>query len=792
MRQIYFLFFCILTLLNSCKEPSREIEDPSLKIEAMISQLQSASEDGKVIKSITSIENDEQNGWLVTFSDNTELQLINRNVNGGNIVTPYVKKDIEGYWNVSYDKGVVFERLQQESGGYIFALGEDSISLDIIVNDEGFYVYQLYRDAELKSANETIVTPYVRSQSNILFSILQDDLASTVVFTTVDNHIFTFNMEKTGVGNVVMLATELFLGTNSISAFEFQVYPSDLSFEYNIERGTGLITLDKISENLTTSFPENYELIKVEPSVNTEGVEKKGQYTAYIKDLGISSNYKESIKLSLSLKDEKGNSIRIFSNAIKISSGLNGNAFTSFGFHSNLNPTKVLDDIDLNIINDTILVCIPYLIDFSNLVASFVTNGEKIYVDNVEQVSDVTANDFSSPVIYKIVSSQGIEQSFVVKIINTELPVVHIETPENVEITSKDIWTEGSTISIHLPDGSIDYVGNMSIRGRGNSTWGYPKKPYAIKLDKKSKVLGMPKHKRWVLLANWMDRTLLRNSVAFEIARATDQEWVSRGKHVEVVLNEKHIGNYYLCEQIKIDENRVNIKEMTSEDIDSESITGGYLLEFDTNFDEVNKFYSKIFNLPVMLKDPDEEVLQTQQLEYITTYVNTIEELLSSENYLKVRDYLDINSFIDWWFIHELTLNGEPLHPKSSYMYKDRNAKLKAGPVWDFDWGTFRPLGGYCVKNAIWYSLLFKDPVFVQTVKVRWKNFKGSFENIIPFIDKQASLIKKSSDVNIKMWPIDYLLVNGDESLSFDEAVERMKNAYRERLDWLDAAINAL
>ena len=79
----------------------------------------------------------------------------------------------------------------------------------------------------------------------------------------------------------------------------------------------------------------------------------------------------------------------------------------------------------------------------------------------------------------------------------------------------------GATMRISRPDGTVDYEGSLEIRGRGNSTWNYPKKPYALRLPEKHAVLGMPGHKRWILLANWKDRTLMRNDAAFWLSRHT-------------------------------------------------------------------------------------------------------------------------------------------------------------------------------------------------------------------------------------------------------------------------------
>ena len=376
-----------------------------------------------------------------------------------------------------------------------------------------------------------------------------------------------------------------------------------------------------------------------------------------------------------------------------------------------------------------------------------------------------------------------------------QLPVVYMTTPGGAGITSKDDWLKDCHLRIVNSDGSEDLSVGASFKGRGNSTWNYPKKPYAIKLDTKSAVLGMPKHKRWVLLANWMDRTLLRNSVAFEVARQTDLEWTPRGTFVEVYLNERHLGNYYLCEQIKVDKNRVNITEMESADVEGEAVTGGYLMELDTYFDEVNRFRTSVCNLPVNMKEPDEDVLVTAQLNYITNYMNEVERTLYADGFATGRAYtdlLDVSSFIDWWLVHEMTQNAEPKHPKSSYMHKDRSGKLKAGPVWDFDWGTFIPgVTGFRIKEAIWYGRLFKDPAFVTEVQQRWNVLKPKFESVLQFIDTQALQIKGSAEENSRMWPINQN-INGDESLDFDAAVQRLRQAYSERLQTLDAAIRGL
>ena len=379
------------------------------------------------------------------------------------------------------------------------------------------------------------------------------------------------------------------------------------------------------------------------------------------------------------------------------------------------------------------------------------------------------------------------------QIADVGLPKVYIVTPEGVGITSKTEWLENCSIRIVDENGVEDLNVATSVRGRGNSTWTYPKKPYAIKLDSKSEVLGMPKHKRWVLLANWIDRTLLRNDIAFEMARRI-MEWAPRGKFVELYLNGEHQGNYYLCEQIKVDKNRVNIDELDEKTdfADETQITGGYLLEYDKYGpnDEINYFYSQVQNYPVTIKEPDEEVITSWEHPgylYVQGYINNLEQLLEADKnalarWNEIDALIDVTSYIDWWLVHELVCNGEVIHPKSSYMFKKRDGKLCAGPAWDFDYGTFRQNSNSLILlSSLYYKYLFKYPEFKLAVKERWTEVKDVLADIDNYISEQADLIRASNEVNISKWPITQT-VNRDENMTFDEAVESMRAVLKDRM----------
>jgi hypothetical protein len=360
------------------------------------------------------------------------------------------------------------------------------------------------------------------------------------------------------------------------------------------------------------------------------------------------------------------------------------------------------------------------------------------------------------------------------------IPRIVIETENHQEIEDSEteipakmqIWGEKEAES---------EIMDLTIRGRGNSTWWYPKKPYAIKLGRKMSLLGMPEAKKWILLANYRDRTLMRNALAFEVARQTDIGWTPQGHFVEIVLNGTFIGTYFLCEKIEIKKNRL--------DLGSE----GYLLEFDTYYDAENKFRSKIKDLPINIKRPDS--LSEIQFSYIQSFIDTVETYLyeKKDESIDIEKYIDFKSFALYWIVNEIAKNTELSHPKSVYMNKPQNEALKAGPVWDFDFATFVFNESLRVKNSLWYDSLFEISKFKEEVKYQWELNKDKFLDLAAFIDSLAVYTKKSNERNILLWPIkEEKYMAGDEKMDFDEAIDRIKSHYIKRINLMDELIYKL
>ena len=470
-----------------------------------------------------------------------------------------------------------------------------------------------------------------------------------------------------------------------------------------------------------------------------------------------------------------------------------------------INGTNAL----LNSETGTFTAILPTETDFSSMDISFVTKANNIYMGNQELASSNTDIDLSEPRVIRFVR-KGIYQDFTIVVRNTGLPIVRIETPGKKAVTSKTSWMDGATIRIERPDGSVDYEGSLEIKGRGNSTWNYPKKPYALRLKEKDEILGMPSHKRWILLANWKDRTILRNDAAFWLSRHTGLPYTVRGQFVELVFNGQHKGNYYLCEQIKLNKKRVNIEKMDPMETDPEKITGGWLLELDTYVDmpgyvdETHKFrYPNLFNLPWIVKDPDDDEISNEAYMYILGWIKDLETLMKDSDKVRAHAYeefLDVDTAIDYLIVEELTGNNDFYNywpsagPHSTYLYKERGGKLYHGPVWDFDYHVFCPQYTHQwvgATKSIFYPALLKDEKFRTRLVERWDMQKNDLKKLPDYIDGQVELLRESERINHDMWPISND-ENGDEKMSFQESVDRIKSAFLDKWEWMDQNIRNL
>lgn len=479
-------------------------------------------------------------------------------------------------------------------------------------------------------------------------------------------------------------------------------------------------------------------------------------------------------------------------------------------------------------LNMTYYIDMP-LSDFSDMKVKFnFTGGDSVTVGDSAYFNAKYYHINLNEPIKATLWSSGLHKDYMVRIevFNTNLPVVTINTPGGKAITSKTVWTDGATMKIVYPDGTPDYEGTLSMRGRGNNTWSFSKKPYALKLDEKAEILGMPQHKRWILLANYKDRTLLRNDAAFWLSKQTDLPYTVRGQYVELVMNGKHMGNYYLCEQAKINKNRINIDEP---DLENPEL-GGFFAELESYYGYYSDkkelgFWSKTYNLPYILKDPDIDTISSSHpaYKYFKSFIEEMELVLNNEDSVRkhaYERYIDVDKAIDYALVNELAGNHDFYNtwpkdgPHSCFLYIDRDHKLCFGPVWDFDYHTFMPSranqwealslsskvnqwgwwGGQS-QSKFYYTSLLKDPAFKNRLVERWNMLKVKFAGLPEYIDMMADSIRSSEEWNYKVWG---RIQNGsgdensDIDLTFQQSVDKMKEGFRKKFKWMDENIGNL
>ena len=480
--------------------------------------------------------------------------------------------------------------------------------------------------------------------------------------------------------------------------------------------------------------------------------------------------------------------------------------------------------------------------------------GDKL-VSNAVSYSP-TVNDLEKFISVEI--SNGI-QTLSTRTYFSRLPVVYINTENGSDVTSKDYYINGEmkiqgNERYNLETTKL-YDGKIEIKGRGNSTWGLPKKPYKIKLDSKTNLFSMGKNKHWVLLANYYDSSSLRNTLSYDLSGALDMPQTET-VHTGVVFNGKYVGIYQFCEQIRVDEKRVDVlnwedeakdlskiiatKEgLNADDLESylaenlswttsgkfnyqgktylisnydytiPSINGGYLLELDSNYDEVSKFKTNS-NQPLMFKSPEFAVSNQDMMNYVKNYIQAYENAVMSKDYhsmyegnnVHYSELFDMDSLVDYWLVTELFFNEDGMK-KSTYMYKDVDDKFHMGPIWDMDWSSgasqsaaiptdqwqtlYFPAYGNSNEPQLrqWYRYLIKDPYFVSCVKQRYEEVRNNqIADMMASIEDYRVYLKEAGASNSAIW-------YGNTNTSEYE-ISKLKSWLTDRLAFMDEQFSSL
>lgn len=399
--------------------------------------------------------------------------------------------------------------------------------------------------------------------------------------------------------------------------------------------------------------------------------------------------------------------------------------------------------------------------------------------------------------------------------------VMNITTENGAPIKGKEKEDYvNCTINVDHPDDKWDYEGTGRIRGRGNSTWlWYDKKPYRIKLDEKASIVGLAAEKDWVLLANFRDPTHMMNTFVFELGHVMGLPYTNHSRFMEVNLNGEYIGLYQLTEQIEQGKNRVAVDDMEGILIALDADDGPYYSP-----DSGDNFYSDIYGMPVCVKFPEDTDVSDirSELAKLESAILSIRRSKGDEDAIKagmdkVRELLDVQSFIDFLIIQELIYNVELAAPRSMYMHKDKGGKWVMGPLWDFDagfdfdWGTM--YDGHNYFGSYRKLMLGKDPIhhnggnggvpefFTDIFRSDefCEEFIARWEEISPLImtdvwDNTEKYITAAEDAmirNSERWPIYFPSDSWPEDeIDFEEEIDNLYVWLTERIDYLTPIFN--
>ncbi len=357
-------------------------------------------------------------------------------------------------------------------------------------------------------------------------------------------------------------------------------------------------------------------------------------------------------------------------------------------------------------------------------------------------------------------------------------------------------------------------IANISgkIRGRGNSTWKWDKKPYKIKLDDKQSLLGMDANRDWILLANYADKSLIRNTLAYDMGRLmTNLVWTPHQYPVDLFVNGKYCGVYSLGEHMEVAKSRVDIEEHSTEvDTDYFLEIGGMNPSGDIN--GVHYFHtdSRLVCFATY-KSPDYQEITSEQKKYLKDYFEKAEEAIKAgEGY---EEYIDVDSFVDWILLYELCYNTDGCFRRSCFMVKEKGGKIRMGPAWDFDfafgnfladnqqyndWVTVGKSDNDAYIKYNWCTYLMRSPEFCKRLEERWNELRDSLLDVAETtIDKYSELLDGSQQENFDIWRIwderiGYQSRPCYKANSFEKQIQYLRDFLKKRAAWMDEAIPRL
>lgn len=463
------------------------------------------------------------------------------------------------------------------------------------------------------------------------------------------------------------------------------------------------------------------------------------------------------------------------------------------------------------------------------LIPVFTTDGESVWCGDQKVVSGKTLVSFADDFVLTVKAENGDKKEYSVSFncpqINTELPVMRLQPETGIVSrdayvkTKLDIYRSGSAEGVWTADDEP-----VDVRGRGNSTWGLPKKPYRIKFPVKFSPVGLDhaKAKSWVILAHDMDKSLLRNHLAFEISRIlfnAGENYHNEGavmftpcsQFVNVYMNDDYHGVYQMSDQMEVAKGRIDIDRLNAVDgSDASKITGGYLVETNIHHDEG---YPVSFNssrgIYMDHKYPKDDDCDIAQYRYMEDFIYKAESILYSYDFKDSqygwRKWFDEKTLADYIIVKELA--GDMDGYTSTYFYKRRGIdKIFFRPVWDVDKGwnndkrtphgnTLSQLmiyGGFYMPpyiNPDWFHRFWQDEEFRKFVGTRWAQKREALvSKVLSELDSRPMSMSKAIRANFSVWDFNYQYSNEANmpARTYELEIQRMKDLTVQRAELLD------
>lgn len=470
---------------------------------------------------------------------------------------------------------------------------------------------------------------------------------------------------------------------------------------------------------------------------------------------------------------------------------------------TNSSSGKPYDGVSLLVCGNSAEVLIPLIANEKDVTAAEITFFDEGGAAVATKTLDLTKGNTVT-----VADESGKERTYMVTSsrLTYDVPLMEIHTEGGKAISSKTTYIKGT-----LTVGGESYP--MQVRGRGNASWNqFPKKAYRIKLDDGASLFGLPQNRDWVLASNYSDKSLIRNCVAHDMAATlSGLEYTPTHIPVNLYINGSYMGVYTFADKIEDGKGRLDLGEKTVQQKGEVDI--GFLLEIGWDYDSENIYNRDYFDtsmvLRIYVKEPEIEKANNPELLYVKKYIQNMEKAVVNNNGWE--EYIDVDAWIDWLIINELTFNTESSFYRSCYLWKPEGGKLKLGPVWDFDMafgnhqGDIRGYNGWCTTESTytyitenWVDYLMEYPSFTNRLKERWNEVKvGLLDTAMSAVDRYSEMLDGSQQQNFLVWNIMHVQVglgSVDPAVydTYDKQVQYLRDFINTRWNYIDQRLNSM